>query len=251
MVLEMKKLVTAVWAVLLSAAVAFAQVGQIPSWPPVQPSVLGAISVVNIGTNTGATGATLVISSVTVPAGALILVGTTENNVTAPGTVANSAGDTCTQANSAAMNGSNVAGWGAIFYCANSAGMSGGTITYTRNTSGRNVAMSAFYATNLAASPLDQNPTPTVGASTNPSVTSGTLSSTGELVVGMVSIGSLGGLDGFTRNGSFVVPFNDALITTNVATRGGNFVYSGTAPVTWAPVITSRQWAAFLLTFHQ
>lgn len=143
-----------------------------------------AIVVTNIGTNGNFSGTTLALSSVTVPAGALIVVGTGEsaNTVSGTGSLADSAGNTYARVsnyfNNAAANGV-----GVVWYCVNAKAISAGTITLTKNVSGNDAAISAFYATGIGA--IDATITASGTGSTNsPTLTSGTPSGSNELFVG-------------------------------------------------------------------
>lgn len=146
-----------------------------------------AIAVTNIGTkNSVSTGSSLVMTGVTVPAGALIVVGTGESGsgstYTGTGSLTDSAGNTYSRVSNY-FNNSTANGVGVVWYCLNALALSSQSITLTKNLSSSNDAvMSAFYATGIGT--LDSTVTASATGSTNsPSLTSGTPSGANELLV--------------------------------------------------------------------
>lgn len=220
----------------------------------------------NIGTQVSHGGnptTTATIASVTVPAGALIVVVSVDrSNLTA------AAGATCSDG----TNGSYTAGLVkkyqqdsgfntsmTFFYFANSAALSGATITcVSQDAGGPNPIISAFYATNiLTTSPLDTAVTATVGinnSAANPpfTLTSGTPSVTGELIVAFVGWQSgTTDLTLDTGDGWSAIPTNIADASSSTAILGGHQVNSGTGTVVFKPVNsgTSIFGRAFIIGF--
>lgn len=152
-----------------------------------------AISVTNIGTATGSSGGSLAVTVPAggVPAGALIVVVVSEGASTVGGSVADTAGNTYTAVTGVFNNAASASGYGRMYYALNATALAqNNTITFTRQTSGSNAAMSAMYATGIqTASALDTAVTNTAtGSSTTPSVTSGTLLSAGAFSSGDRSV---------------------------------------------------------------
>jgi hypothetical protein len=197
-----------------------------------------AIVVTNIGTATGSSGATLSLTGVTVPAGALIFVAVIEyNGVNTSGSVADSvdAGNFSAGTPIGSDNNPNAYGYGNYYFLANSAGLSSGSITYTKGASGGYVAMTAFYATGVAkTSALDAAVTATVyGSGSSYSLTSGTPAVHSELFVAF-QMGSAA----FTQDSAnnWIAP-PTTVIYAAVPNRidGGSQVNPGTSPIVFSP----------------
>ncbi len=208
----------------------------------------GVGTVTNIGTNANLSGTTVAISNANAKAGSLIVVACAETNTTGViGTLADSAGHTYTAVSTIHPNGSNANGSVSIFYCPNCLALSGGTITYTRNTSGDKASISAFYWTGAATvSPLDTAVTASAsGTSATPSVTSGTPTQTNELFVGLCVDNNT---VGFTQAAGWTTPFNSAggIIIINGAHRTN----SALATLTYAPTFpVSVTWCLQVVGF--
>lgn len=224
------------------------------------------ISVTNIGTNSTKTAAVALAVTVPaggVPSGALILLcegNGTSNSGTVGASVVDSASNSYTNG-TVSNNGGNCAG--SIYRCWNcNALVSTNTISLTANTNMIQL-LSAFYATGVKTSsdPLDtQNTASTTGNSGTPSVsTSSNGSANGNLVVGWVVDNGPSGDTGFVQdstNGAYATPptrvgTTGAGAASNITGQGGFFVDSGGsgATETYAPAITSRNWAASIQTF--
>jgi hypothetical protein len=110
-----------------------------------------SIAVTNIGTAQNTAGASLTLGSVTVPAGSLIVVGVNEKSSTSNATGISDTAGNFYQFGIAIGNNNNSTtnGYSVFYYCYNSIAMSGGTITYTKGSSGSAVALAAFYATGV------------------------------------------------------------------------------------------------------
>ena len=201
----------------------------------------------NIGTVSGSSGPNLLLSGVTIPAGALICVAITTIGSSTTGSVNDSVnGPTYTLATSYQI--------GAILnvelhYFYNSAALSGASLTYRKGKSNDLTSMSAFYVTGSQTSsdPLDLVTTPTGGSSTSPSITSGTPAASGELFVGAVGWVLS---DTFTQASLWAAPPTAELIAgANIA--GGYLVNAGAGAETYAPTLvsTAETWGALLVSF--
>jgi hypothetical protein len=227
------------------------------------PPAHAAITLTQIGVNS-AKGSNLSIAITVpaggVPAGAVIIVLVSPGVSTFVSGVVDTAGNTYVAAQD-----------GFIYYAwqSTAALVSGNTITVNFST-GTNGAISAFYATGLQTSsnPLDQTAQSSLITSTAPTVTtSGNVSVTGELIVGLVSVGGPSG-DTFTQDSTHEGGFVGGGLNTGVApqrtgTSGGvagtnecidpgavaGWTSSG-ATATYAPTLgTSRPWIASIATF--
>lgn len=213
-----------------------------------------AIVVTTLSQNNNASGATVVLAipGGGVPSGATIVVAAGESagtSVSSLGTAADGT-NTYNKKTSARRNavGNN---FGGIFVAENVAALtSSNSITYTKNVSGSIGAISALYATGVATASYDAGVTASAtGSSKTPSVTSGTLAVSGELIIGMVFNQGSGFSGTFTQdstNGSYATPFDEAPSSARI--DGGNFVSSGTTAKTYAPSFSlSAAWAAFII----
>lgn len=208
-----------------------------------------AVSVTDIGAAGDTPNPTVAISSVTVPAGSLIVIFIEEAIATVGGTVSDGS-NTYTKAASKSQAG---VVFGAFYYAWNSLALSGATITYTKENSGVATTMAAFYATGIqtASDPLDAAVTATAGGvSATPSVTSGTPGTSGELFVGCT--GRNAGAETFTQdstNGSYAAP-PDAFAIAVSGVGGGFLVNAGSSAKTYAPTISSsRTWVDIIIGF--
>jgi hypothetical protein len=234
----LRKLTAALLALLFSASVSFAQVGQIPGWPPVQKSGTASFGVPvsltsNSTGNAGSTAASLAIGSLTVPAGALIVVVVEYGAAGAAGAVTDGASNSYSVASSA--NFATNASTGAIFYAKNVSPLSSQTILYTPPSTS-SIAMSAFYVTGGGSSAaLDLVTTP-VTTSTALSMTSGTPAVSGELFVGAALIGAA--FSGtYTQASGFSTPPVSVTFGSSGSRvlGGGNLINAGTGTETFAP----------------
>ena len=185
--------------------------------------------------------------SLTVPAGALIVVLVAENAGTI-GTMADATNGSYAAATSASFN--SAADVGGVFYFANSTALSSVTLTYTKHTSGSSVAMSAFYVTGMATSSvLDAAVTASVtGSSTSPSVTGGTPGALNELIVGAAFCT---GAPAYTQASGFATPPNSVSISTTLTAAGGDQFVTGGGATTFAPTLgASQPWLAIVVGFN-
>lgn len=177
---------------------------------------LAAISATNINTAVGSTGTTLTISGVTVAAGSLVVVATNEHS-NACGSLSDGTNN-YTKLTSGSFIGAFIT---CVFYhYYPSGGLSGATLTFTRNQSGSNASMSALYVSGSNGG-FDASVTAVnSGTSQAPTVTSGPSTVAGELVLAIVGYDTAAT---FTAAASFPAPF-DAAIENFASTAGGNFV---------------------------
>ncbi len=196
------------------------------------------VTVTTLGSNANVAGATVAIASATVPAGALIVVLTSEATSGSAGTLADGASNSYSTATSGAMSGA--AGFGTLFYIANCAALTAQAITFTKQTSGRAASITAFYVTGIATStPLDAAVTATTAVnSATPTVTSGTPGQAQTFIVGACAYGSAPATKTLTNTGSFLVPFDNVTAQSTANGGGGNINISGGAPVTFNPTLS-------------
>ena len=237
-----------VTSTVLAGVLTISHQGAIGNSTSIVYAVTGALpTTTNLGTATSTSGATCAITGVNAPAGSLIVVVVAE---TAPalGSVADGVNGVYSLPLSKAFNGG--ADAGGVFFFLNSAALAAATITYTKGTSGSNVAMSAFYISGAAASAaLDTSVTAgATGNSTSPSVTSGAAQVANEIIVGAIM--SLGA-PAYTQASAFSAPPTLAAVSTIATVAGGVMVNAPAGATTFAPTLgTSEQWAAIILGFQ-
>lgn len=212
-----------------------------------------AIVVTDIGNAGNSTGqATVTLTNVSVPSGAAICVIICEfTNNAASGTLGDGTNTYTSISRGAPNNALSSNGFGNTYVASNVTALSGGTITYTKKTSGNAAAISAFYATGVATAPVDSTVTAlTTGSSTAPSVTSAAVPAvSGELIVGSV-FWSGGTSDTFTQDSThaaYAAPFSFNKTTAHAEIAGGNFVQNTAASITYAPTIPNDAWVAFIM----
>jgi hypothetical protein len=205
----------------------------------------------SLGTNNNNSGATLAITGVTVPAGAHIVVFIYERNTSAvAGTVTdgvnagNYTSDATLRANPNALTAN---GYAQIHYRRNSAALTGATLTYNKQASGRCV-MSAAYITGVK----DVAPTVSVnatGTGTTPSVASGVIPDVLTALLGGAAIAGAATADTFTITGNLTAtpPFTDATNSGFARVRGGNLASTTTASKIFSATIATNPWAAFMV----
>lgn len=208
------------------------------------------VSVVNIGSNTGVSSSSVVVTvgAGGTPAGAHIFVALCTTGTVS--SIVDSAGNTPYTLVQSVANGTAVT---ALYRARTNvlALVNGNTVTvnYTGSCSS---AVAAFYASGLANVVTDASYLNTAtGTSASPSVTAlGSASAPGELVVGLVGGQSL--TTSFTQdstNAAWASPPGQVSIAAPVL-GGGNVVNSGTAALTYAPTFgTSDTWGALIAGF--
>ena len=199
------------------------------------------IGVTDLGTSSNAAGATLTLTSVGCPAGSLVVVMVNEATATSAGTSSLSDGtNTYTAGPSVALGGSQ--GFAQTFYHYYAGAQSGLTLTYTKATTGHTCCLSGLYASGIASStPLDSAVSATAaGTSTTPTVTSGTPSQSGDLIIGY---GAWGGASAQTfalaaAPPAFLAP--PTAVTTQAAAcgGGGSFQYCATGTITFTGTLS-------------
>lgn len=225
-----RKLLLAAWLVLLTPSLALAVWG----------------TPTNIGTNSGSGGvATIALTGVTVPAGALIVVSVLERNATVSGSVS----DTLNSYSPAPAVSLSGGGRVQAFYAYNVSALSGGTITFTKISAPNTAVISAFYVTGAStSSPLDLANSVALSATATPSLTSGTPAVPGELFVGIAGYGNTGT---YIQASGWSAPPN-AVIGTASALGGGNLINSGTSTQTFSPTVSAGtpSWGLIILSFE-
>jgi len=206
----------------------------------------------NIGTNSNTSGATVTLTGVTVPAGAMIFVVTDEYISSVGGTLADTV-NTYTAGTAIANENNAGYGFGKYFYVLNCVALNNGTITYTKSTSGDTALISAFYVTGIAtSSALDTAVTSTAYGSGTISLTSGTPAVAGELFVAFAT-----SYDAYknwftqdTTHGWATPP--TAVNSTSHHIDGGTQVNTGTGTKIFAPSGSdvNTHYAAWILGFE-
>ena len=196
------------------------------------------VTVTDLGSNSNSSGATLTLTSVTIPAGALIVVIASEVTSGSAGICADNVNTPYSVAASGAMSGA--AGFGTIFYFANAGAVSAGTITYTKQTSGRICSISAFYVTGIATStPLDTAVTATTAVnSATPTVTGGVPTQSGNLTIGACAYSNPSART-LTNTGSFVTPFATNTGQPTASCGGGHLNVQGSLATTFTPTLAA------------
>lgn len=211
-----------------------------------------AVTVTNIGTNTGSTVATVVVTvgAAGVPKNAVIFVCVADSSVSAlGGGVADTGGNTYTRIAGADNNASTVNGFGAMFTApVTTALVNGNSITYTLALTA-NAAVTAFYAGTInSAVAVAQT---LAGSSTTPSVTGA--SGTASFLVGAVSMTGGSG-DTFTQdstNAAWTTPPLRVGLAGGPTIAGGSVTFNSvTASPIYAPTLgTTHPWACMLAQF--
>jgi hypothetical protein len=196
------------------------------------------ISVTNIGTAQNQGGSlTITVGGGGVPAGSLIFVSVMASGGTSLDNVTDSASRTYTQIQTQSFSGVG-RGAGQTVYLANVSLPNGGTINYA-NGDNNNVCMTACYATGIAPFPLDTAVTAksTFSTTSSPTVTGGTPTHSGELVIGVVWTSSATAT--ISSQGSFSTPPNFISVSGAASTGGGNLVNAGIGTETYNPTLSA------------
>ena len=201
-----------------------------------------ALTATNIGTATSSSGATCALTGVTVPAGSLIMVCINSYEALG-GSCSDSLNGTYTFGASQILGGGG-SGYQQVFYFANSAALSSGTITFTKKTIGSVVTISAFYVTGAQAlAPIDPAVTASTGLAntSSPSITSGVPSSDFELIVGMLAVTGDAAIT-YTQASGFSTPPVEASQTSGLnyfVEAGGTILNPTKTAVTFNPTLTT------------
>ena len=214
---------------------------------------------VALGTNTGASGATLAITTTAaVPAGATIIVIVTEKSTAGTnGSLADGASNTYSTITSGSLAALAADGRGMVFGVTNCKALANGsTITYTRNLSAASCAMTAFYVTGVTgAATFTEAAASATGTTGTITVTSGSLGA-GRLVIGaLMASGSstAGGSATFTQATGGWLPSGGFEATTGGSagsrTEGGYLFKAASGTQVYNPTLssTAQQW--FLAIF--
>lgn len=220
---------------------------------PTGPTGKAAIDFV-VGTSCGGTGTTFngsLVAPVTVavPAGSLIVVGTRDDRnggTEASRTLIDSKGNTYTAILKTFLNGANGNGLGAVWYAWNAIALTtSDTWTYNAGGSGEIVHLAAVFFNNMqtSADPKDVAAGAT-GASSTPSVASGTPVASADIVVG----GVLWGISGAVKD-TYTLPSGWILGTSDIRTDGtrqGGIVIAyeqnpGASTITFNPTLGSSE----------
>ena len=205
------------------------------------PCAQAAIVVTDIGAKGTAPASTTVsLTSVTVPTGATIVCEAVDAGTTVGGGSISDGVNTYTSAGTVANN-NNATGYGytQVYYVLSATALSSGTITYTYSSGGGYYpsGLSCFYATGISA--YDSAVFNTAyGASSSPTITSGTPSVSGDLMVAVFGAANSTTvshpLSTDTGHGWATPP--DLIQYTNIQSGiGGEQVNSGSGTIVFAP----------------
>lgn len=209
------------------------------------------IGITDLGTANNSSGATVALS-LTCPGGSLVVVCVNEATATSAGSSSLSDGtNTYTAGPSVALGGSQ--GFAQTFYHYYATAQSGLTLTYTKATSGHTCAMAGLFATGVASStPLDSAVSATAaGTTTSPTVTSGTPSQSGDLIIGFAAWGGASArtLTLQTAPPAFLAPPTSSTAQAAASVGGGSFQYCGTSAITFDPTLSGSVTGNGLIIF--
>lgn len=211
------------------------------------------ITVTSLGTHH----ATSTSSTITVAASAAIgdtvfVIANSDGNG-AP-VVTDSKGNTWTKIGSAVgLNGVILNGEMTLWYSVLTSALVSGTDTITDTATGAgSTDINAVKITGLSSTPLDTAVTNTAtGTGTNPSVTSGTPTASGECFIAVVSYRNDAGTFTQDTTNGWAAPPNSLFGSAGptIGSSGGNQVNAGTGTKTFAPTISNTSWAAAIVGF--
>lgn len=210
-----------------------------------------ALAITNIGTNSNTSGSTVAVTVGVggVPANSTILVGVTDKSGTGPGgSTTDSSSNTYLNIANPALAGSYSNGFLNVFRAQNAVALSNGnTITYTKAAGASNAAITACYISGSSFQRYDISVSSTgSGASSAPSVTSGSPYSANEMFVAFYGDANSGSFTQDTGNGWASPP--NSTTTTAVRVAGGSQLNSGTGAKTYAPTVSAKNnWAIAIL----
>lgn len=186
--------------------------------------------------------------------GSLVVVGASDRSTTVIGTVTDSGGNTYTAIISKNFNAAAANGVAGLFYSVLATGLTTAgpsTITYTMGAANKIAGMAILSATGNSTAPLDSAVTAfATGASSTPTVTSGTPAVSGELFVGFAGRNS--GVTPITEDAGngWATPLSTFANISGVGGIGGNQVNGGTGTLIYAPTFPNSQWADFVVGFQ-
>jgi lambda family phage minor tail protein L len=215
----------------------------------------------DLGSNSNTSGATLGLSVASILAvGTLVVIGVGDKSVASSGgSLTDSQGNTYTSI-VAGVIGSSTHGFGQVFYSILTTALTTlDTFTYTKQTSGAVASMSAMAATGgLSSSDLDSSVTVTgtVSSGASLSVTTGTPSVAGDLLVAFAIASRGSSLSAVTPDPShgWIFPPLDAVQSgtagTDISSAGAYQVNAGTSTTVWAvSTSNSGQLVSFVVGF--
>lgn len=219
--------------------------------PPMLLTAGSSNAVIDLGTATGGNGASsakVTIGPGGVPSGSTIVVLVTPTNSAASISVSDTAVNTYVRQNRVFYDSSVFVS--AAFICQNcTALIPGNTITFTVST-GSSI-MSAMAIKTTQATSLDLNTSPTTsGASkiTNPTITSGTPSTAGEIFVGMIGFVTVSPTSTMIQaTGGWQQPPDFSASVGNLAHGGGWLKNAGTGTVTYNPTLSANNFVGAML----
>lgn len=220
-----------------------------------------AIVVTDLGQANSTIGGTCLLTVLaSVPTGALIVVCVTDRSNPNNGTpsVTDVGSNTYAGVAQTKINNAATSGFGEVFYSYNSTALVSGVsvITYTKAETGKDCAITAFYATGILSTgdPYDSAVLGQgTGNSTTPTATSGTPSVAGELFLALYSsAGNTGTYTPDTGHSWATPPITSTSGTasTNSTIAGGTQVNAGTGTIIHSPTTgTSHGWADIIVGF--
>jgi hypothetical protein len=205
--------------------------------------------------NSTVSGGTTSINPVSnIPAGSLIVVQVNEatSQGGSPGTLSDSAGNVYVLANHKSPNNVATNGCASVWYVLSCKALTAlQTITYSKHSNGVAAVICAMSATYIGTLSLDQNVTPTSGSGTSPSIISGVPANAGELWFGLLGIDNRVATDTFTQPTGWTVGPDSISSSGSTTGQGGGYIVStDSAAKVYNPIISSRAWAAFLISFQ-
>lgn len=208
-----------------------------------------AYTVIGLGSTSNTTGATLVLTTGALcPEGAFLVVVVAEGGTTtAIGSLAVSAGAGLGLFVSGALNNVNANGWGGVFFRETTADLpNGGTITYTKTTSGNAATLYAFYVTGVAGSAVQV--TTAFGSSTTPSVTLASPAVITQVVIAAFAA-ALGSASTWTQGLGASTPQAAVNPTTTVPGIEAGYVIGNNTAFNYAPTLSvGLPWWGFIFT---
>jgi hypothetical protein len=213
-----------------------------------------AVAVADLGAVGNSSGATAILTGVTVAAGASIVVGISTED-TALGTVSDSAGNTYQLVDSSAYTGASAASFGGVFVALNiTNALSAGSITYTKSTVGVRAILAAGYATGVSGALVDT--AVTTHAINNTAVTSGSVVGGTPSAAGQAHFGFAAYSSGSNRTLTLVgAGWTTPPFTTNTSagTRtqdgGGYIIPAGATAQTFSFTLSgTATFAAFIIS---
>lgn len=194
------------------------------------------ISITNLGQNSASAAASITLTNLTVPAGALIVVSVVDFAGALGSGVTDGASNTYNRPTSISDGAGGIA---AIYFAYKCNALSNQTITYTKGDSVNGALMTCCYATGIyrGSNPNDTavNATNSAAQTATPSVTAGTPTQSGELVIGCLAWNNAGN-GTFTQESGWSTPSTqcDAF---NISLATGSII--NPSDLSWGPTVAS------------